>query len=369
MKMKKLAQCVFVGIVSCGAAAWGIDGFVDMQDIVQQFPFPEDVHVFSSSNAPVLHGRGAEMREALSRILAPQYCAEAVMEGMTSAAAVRGEIPIEGFGCVRLDEEDWPVVLLEMANEEFTRHSKEGTLNSAAASDQLSSMVALLGKAPGDGTPILEFIAKLASQSPPELRSLFFSYACGAWINLTIEKQGAEKCLELSRILEEAHGRRSWPRWIFLDNLGAYDAFARCPAEDDLAMLARYVMESADLCQDAGRARTIDVLASGEAYFHEDPMDPYAFGPPMMGVPGWKGSLQRKRLAERFRDVPAVGRVLGSYNVDTGEMVPEVLVEPTQQDIDRMIWARAAKELATDDAELTDLREVYGDWSREDARD
>ena len=352
-----------MGMAAWGTSAWCVDTNALSQNVTDR-PLPEP-RVLDLSNVPVLHGRGAEMREALNQILDTDYCGESTLVGITQGAALHGEAPIPDVGFRKLAEEDWLHVLLEMANEEFDRLKEEGKLDFPGRdTGRLTKMVALLGTTQGDAAPVLDFIRKMAEQSRPEWAPDCFEAASCDWIDLTIEKEGATKCLELVRMLEASSGKYSALWFAYFSMLGACDTFARCPTSEDLAILARFIMEAADLSQNHVQARTIDVTAAGEAHFHADPEDPYAFGPPMMGVPGWKGSLQRKRLAERFRDVPAVGRVLGSYNVDTGEMVPEVLVEPTQRDIDRMIWARAAKELATDDAELTDLREVYGDWTK-----
>ncbi len=366
MKRTTILGLFLMGMAAWGTSAWCADTNALSQNVTDR-PLPEP-RVLGLSNVPVLHGRGAEVREALNQILDTDYCGESALAGVTQRAALQGEAPSEGGSFRKFAEEDWLPVLLDMANEEFGRLAKGGNLGSRRDTDRLWHMIALLGAAQDNVAPALDFIHKMAVQATPGWESGFFLFASAVWIDLTIEKEGAAKCLELSRLFDVSCGSYSWAWWIYFDTLGACDAFARCPTDQDLAILSRFVMEAADQCRSAELASQLDALAAGESHFHLAPTDsdPFALGAPMMGVPGWKGSLQRKRLAERFRDVPARGSVYKIYNLETGE---KVLAEPTQRDIDRMIWARAAKELATDDAELTDLRKVYGDWTKEDARD
>lgn len=328
------------------------------------------------SKVPVIHGRGPEMRKMLERIVSTEYCGDAMVEGVTQSAALRGRAPVEGAGFVQLDEEDWPVVLVEMAEEEFERLSREGKLHSVSDVDRLWCMIELLGTTRVDTTPILAFFRKMAEQSTWEWNpvlgkrtwdTVLFMAISYAWIDLTIEKEGATKSLELERVLETSCGVDSVPCGIFLNQLARCDAFGRCKTPDDLAVLSRFVLETAERCPKESEAQAIDLVAAGEAYYHHEKgnPDPFAWGAPHMGVPGWKGSLQRKRLAERFKDEPVKP---GLYRIDpnTGERVAAPI---RQRDIDRMIWSRAAKELATEDSELTDLRQLYGDWSQEKAEE
>jgi hypothetical protein len=359
VKMECLVCLLAMYTVSCP----GLRG-ASAQDAM---PSPIDSQQPALQETPIIHGRGPEMREMLERILDTEYCGDAMMEGVTQAAALRGEAPVGGVGFVRLDEEDWPVVLVEMAEEEFARLLQEGRLHSVAEVGRLWSMIELLDTTSGNATPILCFFRKMAEQATPKWESVLFMALGYAWIDLTIEKEGAAKSLELARIFEASCGADSMPCRIFLQQLGRCDAFGRCKTPGDLAVLSRFVLERAERCPLEDEARAIDSVASGEAYCHhaEGNPDPLAFGEPHMGVPGWKGSLQRKRLAERFKDEPAKP---GIYRIDpnTGE---RVAIPIRQRDIDRMIWSRAASELATEDSELTDLRQVYGDWTKEKAEE
>lgn len=180
-------------------------------------------------------------------------------------------------------------------------------------------------------------------------------------MNLTIETEGVDRCLELGRLFETSFGIDSLELIYFIRQLAICDAFGRCPTDDDRARLSCFLLDLAARCQKYGSAILIDRVAAGEEAFYSAENDPFAFGRPKVGISGWKGSLQRKRLAARFRDEPARGGVL-SLDVETGEWVRS---EPTQRDIDQMLWSRAAAELAADESELTDLREVYGDWTKE----
>ena len=73
----------------------------------------------------------------------------------------------------------------------------------------------------------------------------------------------------------------------------------------------------------------IDKVAGGEAFYAPPYFDAVEKKRYRAGAPGWKGSLQRRRLAERFDN--------------------------------EKLRSRAAAELAADEKELTDLREVYGE--------
>jgi len=65
-------------------------------------------------------------------------------------------------------------------------------------------------------------------------------------------------------------------------------------------------------------------------------------------IQGWIGSLQRRQLAERCL---AFDEARGTGETST-ERVQRVCP-----------WATA--ELVADESELTDLREVYGDWTKD----
>lgn len=361
MKRAKMKRAHLVCLLAVLAVSWPELRGASAQDAMQP---PIDSQQPVLQKAPIIHGRGLEMREMLERILDTEYCGDAMMEGVTQAAAIRGEAPVEGFWG-RLDEADWPVVLVGMADEEFARLLQEGKLYSIMDVKRLRDMIGLLGTARCDATPILAFFRKMAERATPEWDTVLFTTLGYAWIDLTIEKEGAVKSLELERVFEASCGADSTPCRIFLKQLGRCDAFGRSKTQDDLDVLSRFVLERAERCTREGEASSIDRVAAGEAYYdHEEGNpDPFALGAPHMGVPGWKGSLQRKRLAERFKDVPAKSRVSWT-DPNTGDRVDAPI---RQQDIDRMIWSRAATELATEDSDLTDLRQVYGDWTEKKA--
>ena len=76
-------------------------------------------------------------------------------------------------------------------------------------------------------------------------------------------------------------------------------------------------------------------------------------------IPGWIGSVQRRRLAARFPDEPLPRHKF--FYLDTNEIVEGDIDE---RRIPQMLNRLAAAELAADESELTDLREVYGDWTQ-----
>ena len=75
---------------------------------------------------------------------------------------------------------------------------------------------------------------------------------------------------------------------------------------------------------------------------------------------GWLGSVQRRRMAERFLDRQPFRR--SHVNKETGAVEYD---PPTPEEVANLFRSRAAAELAADEKDLTDLREVYGAWEAE----
>ena len=292
-----------------------------------------------SSNLPdnhVVRGHGPETRELLDHIIDMDFCGNAMMEGLNQAAVLRGLLQEKDGEAVRTTEEDVVFVLCEMTEEEFNRLASDGTFHTVADIDRLWKMIALLGTTKKETDAALAILDKMARQATAEWENNLFSAISCAWIDLTIENS-AVKCLELGRYFLDSRGVDSKEFWRFVDAIGRCDAFGRCQTDGDRDEVSRFLIAASEQCQKRETAGFIDNVAAGDFYFHLSEEDPLACGMPKLGICGWKGSLQRKNMAARF-------------------------ATPTSQARNRL-HERAAAELATEDSELTDLREIYGDWN------
>ena len=314
------------------------------------------------------------VREALDALLETQYCPTATADGMDLGTAIRGETIISGGGRFDVPASEWGPVLLEMAREELeacTRDTAEdvaeirrwaaaGRILNAVDDEEnrllwdahmrvkdrcrkLVNIACCLRFVEGLTDDTLDLLERIGLESPPESRVAF-------WVSISMMRKACRdgqvvRCFELAREYRKLYGANSEEEWKMFKEF-VHFGLPEIKADSDYRLGYRYMLDYAESLSNANTARNFDEAAAEV-------------------LPGWVGSLQRKRLAERFRDVPARGSVYKIYNLETGE---KVLAEPTQRDIDRMIWSRAAQELATDDAELTDLRKVYGNWTKEDAR-
>ena len=317
--------------------------------------------VVDLSKSPVVQGRDEEMRAMLERILETEYCGDAMLEGVTQAAALNGEAPVDGAGFVKLAEEDWPAVLAEMTEEQFGRMLREGSMRADPEVRRLWNMLDLLGGAKEHTDRVLHLLRQMARQTTPEWDDLLLRALSCAWIHLTLERDGTAKALELGRYWANAKGVDSREFRVFVYALGMCNSFEECRTDEDRAEMARFMGEMSERCTTGETALGIDKIAAGDAFFHPDPDsdDPWAHGSPYEGVPGWVGSLQRRRMAERFLEWSPPRY---SYDRETGVVKEEA---PSPGNIEKMFATRAAAELAADEKDLTDLQRVYGPWPSE----
>ena len=302
-----------------------------------------DGQAMDLSTVPNVRGRGRDMRAVLRRIVSTEYCGDAIAEGVSQGAALHGKAPAGEIGFVRPSEEDWPPVLAEMALEEFHRLSKDGgDLRNANNIGRLLNMINLLGEARTNREAALGALWNMAEESSSAWDSVFYTALSCAWINLTLERDGTHKALELGRLFSDGKGVDSREFKWFVDALSRCDAFAKCQMGGELPEMAHFIVDAAERCKDPMTAHFIDRTAVGNYYHHPAGDNPLAFGQPMIGLPGWEGSLQRKHLSERFEDS------------GTGT---------------RPQHSSAASVLAAKDSDLMDLRQVYGDWTKEKAKE
>ena len=317
-----------------------------------------------------------EIRAIVQAVVETEYCGSAMMDGVNHTAALGGTSPVPGRGFVRLEEAQWRPVVLVMAREEFAQRQEEWAElleNVRRTSDALSAcrtsrasraerdtaldvynrasralnhplakfnrMLVLLGSTGETDEALDAFLERVVKECPPECDTLDTGIL--VWVRRTLREQRSERCFELGRWIREKWGFESAQHGRFCRTLFA--SMSELPRSDsERGKIARYLLDAVEHYERYESCWGFDMDAASN-------------------LPGWKGSLQRKRLAERFRDEPARGGT-SHWDEETREYVRD---SPRQRDVDLMLWSRAAAELATEDAELTDLREVYGDWTKE----
>lgn len=152
---------------------------------------------------------------------------------------------------------------------------------------------------------------------------------------------GAERCVALGRWMAERRGVESrllcqYRRVLLTKGL------AQCKGEESYAALARHALQLVEEYQDANNCRMFDKQAVEG------------------GLKGWVGSMQRRQLAARFPDEP-IPR-FQYFDATKQEMVYGEAIESL---LPFMLNRRAASELAAGEDELTDLKQVYGDWTKD----
>ena len=303
------------------------------------------------------HGEGmgkAEVRALLEDVLATEYCGTAIAEGLGVTTAIQGLSPVMGRGFVKLEEADWGPVLLEMAAEELDRciettgetvteyRKAEESRGDVYASKvaiygevaKLRRMLSLMIKMEGEHATVLQMLGRIARESPIEFN--IYHSANHAWIEQTMKDGEVVDCLELARWYRRKNGKGSIEELDFCLQI-ASDALPKCTTEKEYALMARYVLEAMDGCGNYPQCHGFDHAATDH-------------------LRGWVGSLQRRRMAERFLDRQPFRR--SHVNEETGAVEYE---PPTQEEVANLLRTLAAAELAADEKELTDLREVYGE--------
>lgn len=315
-----------------------------------------------------------EVRDILEDVLSTEYCGTAIANGLGVGSALKGLSPVEGRGFITVAEEEWRPVLLKMAEDELCRclenaktlaadirraqqeiaqciethgtQEERERLNGVRfrtsrvldeVTESLQNMLPLLGRAEGGGDEVDLFLERVVHECPPEASA--FLTAVRAGVRRTLRRQNATRCLELGSWIRDTWGIESDEHWDFC--LSLLISWNLCENELGQGTVVRYLLNTIEQANSYKFCNGFDMYAEEE-------------------LVGWKGSLQRRRLAERFRNEPARGGCL-LWNAEKREYE---FTEPTERDIALMLWSRAAAELAANESELTDLREVYGDWAQ-----
>ena len=320
---------------------------------------------------PRTHG---EIRGIVEAVVDTEYCGTAMMNGINSTTALCGESPIAGVGFVRLEEEEWRPVLLAMAREEFekcqdamtnlsenvreardalaaslearrpkqevdTAHrallTAEHTLNQRL--EKLQRMLPALGRADGDDADLDAFLKRVVQECPRECDALNTGIQSAVARALLTQRAGA--CKELGEWIRDTYGLESAEHVMFCRSLFNNAGLIRTDSE--LGIVARYLLSSVELAKDYGFCHSFDMYAKDD-------------------LPGWKGSLQRKRLAERFPNEPLPR--FRHWDEEKQEMVDGDVIQAM---LPLLLANSATEELAKEESDLTDLRNVYGDWTEE----
>ena len=309
------------------------------------------------SQVPVVRGEG-DVRVFLEKVMDTQYCGEAVEAGWGLQSALPGKSPVDGLGFATAEEGEWFPVALRMGREDLATlcdlHGKavvaeaeSGAADKAireridATFGHLEKVVRLIGISENHGAEAADFLESVFRTRMPGLQGnpvdRLGNYLIGFWRHWIRQSDlgteaGVERCLELAREYAVEYGYGSQGNFAFCANWLENGA-ERCRPKAGYDAAARHVLASMEHFGEHWQCYILDrdALAGGLA--------------------GWAGSLQRRRMAERFihLEPPKVPRW-------DEQRQQEVLV-PYEEAWALMLPRRAA----ADEKELTDLREVYGE--------
>ena len=313
-----------------------------------------------------------ETRTILNDVLDTEYCGTAVQNGLGVNTAIRGLSPVPERGFVCIEEADWGPVLLELAAAELERckmataealpeyrkameafadgkglkmtRDEQNRASEAAfgprvaiqtESRKLHKILALMMNMQEEHESVLQMIEHIALESPVEFN--IYRVANEAWLRQLLKDGDSERFLELAKGYRAKNGKGSAEEIDFCQRATEWWLPAST-TEKDYAVLARYVLSAMDGCGDYPQCSGFDRVAT-------------------LHLRGWAGSLQRRRMAERFLDWQPFRR--SHVNKETGV---EEYEEPTPEEVANLLRTRAAAELAAEEKDLTDLRTVYGEW-------
>ena len=299
-----------------------------------------------------------EVRNLLETLLNTHYCGDVLLDGLAGAnMAIKGQIPISGNRTFDLPEAEWLPMLKEMAKEEIVslnsrladtlaemrsleaagkrrdNSNDEGSsrlwnLQERIWSERarLESMAIYLRYATIETNQVLDLLENIEKECPRE---------CGLYVavNMSLVDKACRdgqswRCAELGSWYRENYGHGGHEEWELFNAFARY-GLPQLRSDEDRQKGMKYLAEDGDSLSDPKRAGWFDQLA-------------------LEFLPSWTRSLQRRQLAERC--------LMSAESGETSET-------PTER-VQRICpWAAA--ELAADESDLTDLREVYGDWTNE----
>lgn len=185
------------------------------------------------------------------------------------------------------------------------------------------------------GVMLAAFVAGIAFGGEAE-RPEKANDANRAWIAQTMKCVDVERCLEVAKGYRARTGEPGEAEFDFALRF-AEEALAERTPEEEYTLAVRYLLDVFDGHGTYEQCSRFDQMAA-------------------LGLRGWVGSRERRRMAERFLDQPPHRHWFCDRR--TGEE----RCEPTPACIAGMLRSRAAMELAADEKDLMDLREAYGAW-------
>jgi hypothetical protein len=301
------------------------------------------------STARRLHGAD-EIRDALIAIADSEYCGTGIDEGLGIKAAMSGTAPVEGVGFVRLDEEEFLPIAISLAKQELGKCREVLELDDAGAAQKqiarFSRLVTVIGATPDATGQVLDFLEEFAKEPTEKSGGIALDLVPWFWdfwfgqADLNSEV-GVKRCLALGEWIEELRGSECDAHRKFCRSL-LEKGLKKCENQESYAALARHALRSVENWNDVNYCRSFDRIAETSE------------------LQGWVGSIQRRRLAERFANEPLPR--LQKWDAEKKMMVEGEIIETM---LPLMLKRRAAEELATQESVLTDLRQVYGDWTKE----
>ena len=311
---------------------------------------------------PVVRGED-HIRDFLEKVMGTQYCGDAMAAGLGLESALKGKSPIDGLGFATVEEDEWFPVALCMGREDLATlcelhgkavasEAKTGTTDKAIRESidltfgHLEKVVRLIGISENHADGAVDFLEDVfrtrmagLQGNPVDRLGNYITGFWGHWVRQSdLETEaGVERCLKVAREYAGEYGFGSQGNFAFCANWLENGA-KRCRPKAGYDAAARHVLASMEHFGAHGQCYILD----------RDALEG--------GLAGWEGSLQRRRMAERFINLepPKVPRW-------DEKRQQEVLV-PYEEAWALMLPRRAAAELAADEKDLTDLREVYGEW-------
>lgn len=266
------------------------------------------------------------IRDAIEQVAGLNPCSGTLAAGWSPAKTLQAK---------GIPECDWVAEVSKMAYEEMARWTGgDSTGQSDVPPDarKLRLLATMLGEARECREVALQTALHIAQNSPEGSEA--WRPASGSWILLACSPETPGRFAELGDWYLALRGADSDEFTRFCAEL--WKRHASCTDAENILKneIGKYLLASAAKFQDAWNAAQFDVYAVGYTLSNPPISQHYP------GLDGWVGSLQRRRLAEKF---------------------PNAVVKGTQT-----LSSRAANELAADEKDLTDLQEMYGPWTTDD---
>ena len=266
-----------------------------------------------------------DVREAIEQVARLKPCSGTLTAGWTPVKALRTR---------GIQECDWVAEVSKMADEEMVRWTGcDSAVQGGMRPDgrKLRLLAAMLGEARECRDVASRTALRIAQEAPGSSEA--WRAASGSWIQLVCSSDTPGRFADLGDWYLVHRGADSAEFTRFCSEL--WKRHSSC-ADTENALkseIGKYLLAAAEKFRNPYNAAIFDVYAVGYTFANPP------FSQHYPGLEGWVGSLQRRRLAEKFPDAVGKGN--------------------------KTLSSRAAAELAADEKDLTDLQRVYGPWPSE----